>query len=822
MSIHRPAAGTQPATRRARRRLRRPPCGRSALRTLARSICAVLLVALAACGGSLDQQLENVRDIQASGDFAASIEPLRTILARDPGLAEANYLLGLALVQTGRPVLATVPLEKAAATEEFATAAGTLLAAVLASRQEHEAAAAAAERVLERDPGNVLALQVRAASELRMGDAEQALADARRAIDSSPNALQARVFEAVALHRLGREGEAELAEKRLAETAREVGGRPAEIRSCVMLALLHHELGDVERGGEVIGSCLDRFPTEPFVLQQTTTLYDAANRSEEATQLWRRAIELAPDEPALRYLLAERLVRRGRPNEAESVLQQAVEHFGDAASFAQLARFHQRFGRLDRAFEELAKARAAASDESPELDLLEIELLIDRGDLDAAGSRIAALDSPFQREILQGRLLAARGDDAAALASLESAFARGPATAAARYLAGSIAERLGQTDKAIFHYQQAAAVDPGATDAAVDLAEIWLSRGQPAQALGMAQLALAARPTSRIRALELAARAHMAQGQFDQARPYIDALDQQPGGHARAVLERASLAAETGGPAAVVETIEQSGLDLDEARYEPLLRRLAESLVLTGRGEEALRRLDAALAHRPDSAALHDARARVLIRMGRLDEARATFREALRLEPDYASALAGLGTLAAREGNPEEAIALLDRANADGLRDVEGALLAASLVDQQGRIDEAEERLRTVVRAAPGNASALNDLAWILANRGRDLDGALELAERAVERSPRAEMLDTLGWVRLQRDEPALAVGPLERALEEKPDASGTRYRLGLALQALGRNDEARAAFERALEDPSLPQAEAEKARAALEQLGQS
>ena len=69
------------------------------------AIC-IAIAGLVACSGSPDRQLAEVRDLQGTGDFHASIAPLRTVLQRDPNMSEANYLLGIALVQTGKPVLA--------------------------------------------------------------------------------------------------------------------------------------------------------------------------------------------------------------------------------------------------------------------------------------------------------------------------------------------------------------------------------------------------------------------------------------------------------------------------------------------------------------------------------------------------------------------------------------------------------------------------------------------------------------------------------------------------------------------------------------------
>ena len=49
------------------------------------------------------------------------------------------------------------------------------------------------------------------------------------------------------------------------------------------------------------------------------------------------------------------------------------------------------------------------------------------------------------------------------------------------------------------------------------------------------------------------------------------------------------------------------------------------------------------------------------------------------------------------------------------------------------------------------NAEALNFVAYGLALENRDLDVALEYAEKAVNLKPAPHILDTLGWVYYQR-----------------------------------------------------------------------
>ena len=96
---------------------------------------------------------------------------------------------------------------------------------------------------------------------------------------------------------------------------------------------------------------------------------------------------------------------------------------------------------------------------------------------------------------------------------------------------------------------------------------------------------------------------------------------------------------------------------------------------------------------------------------------------------------------------------LYDRAAQLNPLDGSTAYQAAQLVLASGNVEDAERRLRRVVSAFPDQTGAANDLAWILAERGVDLELALALAERATAAKPDANQLDTLGYVLLKRGE---------------------------------------------------------------------
>jgi Flp pilus assembly protein TadD len=84
-----------------------------------------------------------------------------------------------------------------------------------------------------------------------------------------------------------------------------------------------------------------------------------------------------------------------------------------------------------------------------------------------------------------------------------------------------------------------------------------------------------------------------------------------------------------------------------------------------------------------------------------------------------------------------------------------------------------------------------------------------------------AEVLDTLGWVYVKNNLPALAVPPLVRAVQKAPENALYRYHLGLAYERAGDVARSRQSLEKALAlKPDF--AGADDARRALTRLNES
>ena len=119
--------------------------------------------------------------------------------------------------------------------------------------------------------------------------------------------------------------------------------------------------------------------------------------------------------------------------------------------------------------------------------------------------------------------------------------------------------------------------------------------------------------------------------------------------------------------------------------------------------------------------------------MSRDAEALAAVSKALETAPDFAPALEVRAQYAEQAGKFEEALADFDRAAASDPENPDYAYRAARLSMQLEGLEAATHRLRKVVSLSPGHVAATNDLAWHLAEEGKELDLALSLANRAIQ-----------------------------------------------------------------------------------------
>lgn len=171
----------------------------------------------------------------------------------------------------------------------------------------------------------------------------------------------------------------------------------------------------------------------------------------------------------------------------------------------------------------------------------------------------------------------------------------------------------------------------------------------------------------------------------------------------------------------------------------------------------------------------------------------------------FAPALVTLGDLHAEgravEANPGTAVGFYRRAADTG--NPEGQLaLAGAYADGTGVTqDDAEAERLYRLAVAQNWGDALNDYAWFLYQRNRDLPEAERLARRALASMPEdGNVSDTLAAILTRRGRAVEALPYAIYAAARSPENAEFHERLGDTLRDAGRMDDAVTAWRRALE----------------------
>lgn len=128
--------------------------------------------------------------------------------------------------------------------------------------------------------------------------------------------------------------------------------------------------------------------------------------------------------------------------------------------------------------------------------------------------------------------------------------------------------------------------------------------------------------------------------------------------------------------------------------------------------------------------------------------------------------------------------------------------MLGSIYERQKKYEAAEETFKKILAGDPSNATVLNYLGYMLADRGLRLEEALGHIKKAVGLEPQnGAYLDSLGWAYFKMGNYDLAEENLRKATERIPNDPTIRDHLGDLYQKTGRLKLAAAHWERALEE---------------------
>jgi len=153
----------------------------------------------------------------------------------------------------------------------------------------------------------------------------------------------------------------------------------------------------------------------------------------------------------------------------------------------------------------------------------------------------------------------------------------------------------------------------------------------------------------------------------------------------------------------------------------------------------------------------------------------------------------------ARSGALDAARGLLTDRLVNAPADLAARRALGNLELQGGSLPAARQHFETVLRQSPGDAVALNNLAWLYDLAGDER--ALAHAEQAHRLSPDSvEAADTLGWILVRQGALRRGLRLLEQAHRTQPDNPVIAHHYAHALAATGARPKAREILTNALE----------------------
>jgi tetratricopeptide (TPR) repeat protein len=212
------------------------------------------------------------------------------------------------------------------------------------------------------------------------------------------------------------------------------------------------------------------------------------------------------------------------------------------------------------------------------------------------------------------------------------------------------------------------------------------------------------------------------------------------------------------------------------------------------------RRVDEVLQKQPNSAVGYYLRGKLYLAEEKFDLAQTALLKTIDLDPNLTSAYDLLAATFLRANNLPEALNQMNAVLAKNPEDIRARLTTGMIYGQMKEFNKARDAYEKVIAANPTLVTALNNLAYLYAEKLNDPKRATELAQKARLIAPtNPSVLDTLGWITYKQGDYQQAADLLGESVAKGPDNAEIQFHLGMAEYMMGRTDAARAALAKAV-----------------------
>ncbi len=375
----------------------------------------------------------------------------------------------------------------------------------------------------------------------------------------------------------------------------------------------------------------------------------------------------------------------------------------------------------------------------------------------------------------------------------------------------------GDIDQAKVQLQEAIKLRPDFVRARLALAQIFLSRGEFSSAVQVADQILQYDPRNTAAKL-IRSGGMVGMKDYVHARQELNALLEQNPSLTDAQFQLGMV------------NLNEGKLKEAETEFRKLYtttpkdpRGLAgtiETMLAQGKAADAMKLLEAEIRKAPDRIDLRRAYANAAVRSGNLDVGLKEMQTLLEKNPNDVPLMLRMGDVLTRKGDMQGAIKIVERAQSLAPNNATPALTLGMMWDQVGEGSKSRGLYQKVLSVEPDNPMALNNLAYLMAEEGTNLDEALTMAQKAKQKLPtNPEVSDTLGWIYIKKNLSDNAISIFRDLVSKHPGRSTFYYHLAMAYYQKGDKVEAKKQLQTALTKSPAKQEE-EKIRELIAKCG--
>jgi Flp pilus assembly protein TadD len=628
------------------------------------------------------------------------------------------------------------------------------------------------------------------------GKTQEALDLAKSTLEKHPDSADAHVLMAnvdVILRDLNAAVNEMLASIRLAPNRSEL---------YLNLGLIQSQAGSKQDAEVSLKKAIELDPKSAHAVATLGDFYLREGRFTDAQPQYEQAINLEPLNPAPRRGLANLYLKQDQKAKAERVLQEAKQAMPNTpAAYGLLADFYLATGELEKALSEYA---SLIKDHPSDFQVKKnyIELLARNSRFDEASRLNEEVLKKNPRDtqglILRGLIWIGQGRSSDAVAPLEAATKADPENATAHFLLAQAVASTGDAQRAEAEVRKAVSLNPLLPDAQKALAQIAKSKGDVSELLESSAALMRLQPNSPdgyiLHAAALLAHKDQLGAEADLNKA-IAVAPQNSSGYTQLGVLRFLQKRNPEAQALFDQALALNPVDVDA------LQALINIDLQQKQLERALARVQAQISKSPGTSSFYALQGALLAGAKRFDDAEAALLKAVDLDKKNGNALLLLAQVEVMRGSPDKAIANYQSASQRDPRDPRFPFLIGSIEEGRGNAQQAEIYYRKALNLQPDFAAAANNLAYLMLERGENVDVALSLAQTARQRlSDQPSVADTLAWAYYHKGAYKLAIDLLEEATKKDPKSANFQYHLGLAYQKSGDASRARVHLERALQ----------------------